>query len=328
MLTQEENDLLCRVEGNAPMGRIMRRHLAAGLHVGGGGGAATARRCAFGSSARTLSCSATAEGRLGALDEHCPHRRASLAFGRNEECGLRCLYHGWKFDVDGNILEMASEPEGAGSKPPQAQILSGARGRRLRLGLHGCAGDACANSSRRAWAPTARTRTSIVKMHAACNWAQVLEGSIDSAHMLDPSFLRTCRPWRSTAPRRPRRVAAPLDRQVAAHPGAGDAMGLPLRRDPQADPQSRDARLYPHDAVHRALHRADPAQRSIQAGADAGADRRCEHDVLLGRVARDRRASTRMRGASSAARRSASISTRTTASSATSRTASCRTAPR
>ena len=40
------------------------------------------------------------EGRIGALDELCPHRRASLAFGRNEECGLRCLYHGWKFDVD------------------------------------------------------------------------------------------------------------------------------------------------------------------------------------------------------------------------------------
>ena len=44
------------------------------------------------------------------LDEYCPHRRASLVFGRNEECGLRCLYHGWKFDVDGNVVEMASEP--------------------------------------------------------------------------------------------------------------------------------------------------------------------------------------------------------------------------
>ena len=47
-------------------------------------------------------------GRLCVLDEYCPHRRVSLAFGRNEECGLRCLYHGWKMDVEGNVVEMAS----------------------------------------------------------------------------------------------------------------------------------------------------------------------------------------------------------------------------
>ena len=51
------------------------------------------------------------------LDEYCSHRRASLLYARNEECGLRCLYHGWKFDVDGNVVEMASEP--AESNIPQ-----------------------------------------------------------------------------------------------------------------------------------------------------------------------------------------------------------------
>src|ERR1019366_10789931 len=50
------------------------------------------------------------KGRLGLVDEHCPHRRASLALGRNEECGLRCLYHGWKIHVEGNELVIASEP--------------------------------------------------------------------------------------------------------------------------------------------------------------------------------------------------------------------------
>ena len=43
------------------------------------------------------------DGRLGLLDEKCPHRGASLLLGRNEECGLRCLYHGWKYDVDGKL---------------------------------------------------------------------------------------------------------------------------------------------------------------------------------------------------------------------------------
>jgi nitrite reductase/ring-hydroxylating ferredoxin subunit len=51
------------------------------------------------------------QGRIGLVDEFCPHRRASLWFGRNEESGLRCIYHGWKFDVDGNCLDQMNEPE-------------------------------------------------------------------------------------------------------------------------------------------------------------------------------------------------------------------------
>src|ERR1051325_1269204 len=50
------------------------------------------------------------DGRVGIMGEHCPHRGASLFFGRNEEGGLRCLYHGWKVDVDGNILDTPCEP--------------------------------------------------------------------------------------------------------------------------------------------------------------------------------------------------------------------------
>ena len=50
------------------------------------------------------------EGRVGLVGEFCPHRKASLVYGRNEEGGLRCLYHGWKVAADGTILEMPSEP--------------------------------------------------------------------------------------------------------------------------------------------------------------------------------------------------------------------------
>src|SRR3954463_7918995 len=111
MLTCEENDLLCRVEGEAPMGQLMRRHwLPACLseEVAQPDGA-PGRIRALG---EKLVAFRDSSGRLGVLDEHCPHRRASLALGRNEECGLRCLYHGWKFDVEGNVLDMASEPPG------------------------------------------------------------------------------------------------------------------------------------------------------------------------------------------------------------------------
>src|SRR5580692_10185622 len=51
------------------------------------------------------------DGKLGVMDEYCPHRRASLFFGRNEECGIRCVYHGWKFDVSGACTDMMNEPE-------------------------------------------------------------------------------------------------------------------------------------------------------------------------------------------------------------------------
>ena len=50
------------------------------------------------------------EGRIGLVDAYCPHRRAPMFFGRNEECGLRCVFHGWKFDKNGNCVDMPSEP--------------------------------------------------------------------------------------------------------------------------------------------------------------------------------------------------------------------------
>src|SRR5947209_18175762 len=50
-------------------------------------------------------------GNVGLIEAFCPHRRAPLFYGRNEECGLRCVYHGWKFDVNGNCVDMPSEPQ-------------------------------------------------------------------------------------------------------------------------------------------------------------------------------------------------------------------------
>src|SRR5437763_5074235 len=49
-------------------------------------------------------------GRPGLIQNNCPHRGASLFFGRNEEAGLRCVYHGWKFDIEGRCLDMPNEP--------------------------------------------------------------------------------------------------------------------------------------------------------------------------------------------------------------------------
>jgi len=181
MLTQEENDLLCRVEGEAPMGQLMRRHwIPACLseEVAEPDGTPVKTRLL----GEDLVVFRDSDGRLGVLDEYCPHRRASLAFGRNEECGLRCLYHGWKMDVEGNVLEMASEPPESGfigkvkTKAYPAQEGGGF------VWTYMGPRETMPEFERPAFAPTENTQVSIVKVIVDCNWAQVLEGQIDSAH--------------------------------------------------------------------------------------------------------------------------------------------------
>ena len=109
MLTPQENELLTHVMPTDPMGKLMRQHWTPVCLL------EEVKECdgtpalveALGS--RYVAFRDT-EGRVGLLDELCPHRLASLVMGRNEDCGIRCLYHGWKFDVEGNAVAMASEP--------------------------------------------------------------------------------------------------------------------------------------------------------------------------------------------------------------------------
>jgi phthalate 4,5-dioxygenase oxygenase subunit len=181
MLTPEQNELLCRVEGAAPMGQLMRRHwlpVCMSEEVAERDGAPVRARLL----GEDLVVFKDSNGKIGVLDERCPHRGASLSFGRNEACGLRCLYHGWKFDVDGNIVDMSSEPEGAPMRQSIKQKAYPAREGGGFVWVWMGPKEALREFEPPAWAPTAQTRISIVKIHAACNWAQVLEGSIDSAH--------------------------------------------------------------------------------------------------------------------------------------------------
>jgi phenylpropionate dioxygenase-like ring-hydroxylating dioxygenase large terminal subunit len=108
-MTPEENALLTRVGPGTPMGNVMRRYwlpalLASELPEPDG---APARVRLLG---EDLVAFRDSDGRLGLLEDACPHRCASLFLGRNEEHGLRCVYHGWKFDVDGNCVDMPTEP--------------------------------------------------------------------------------------------------------------------------------------------------------------------------------------------------------------------------
>jgi phthalate 4,5-dioxygenase oxygenase subunit len=181
MLTKEQNALLCRVEGAAAMGQLMRRHwLPACMseEVAERDGAPVRARLL----GEDLVVFRDTDGRLGVLGEHCLHRRASLAFGRNEECGLRCLYHGWKFDVHGNVVDMPSEVPGTAARLGwKAKAYPAREGGGFVWIWMGPPAD-LREWEPPAWWPHRDTRIAIVKMHVACNWAQVLEGSIDSAH--------------------------------------------------------------------------------------------------------------------------------------------------
>jgi len=178
-MNSEENDLLCRVVGDAPMGQIMRRHwIPACLseEVAEPDGAPARVRLL----GEDLVVFRDTSGRLGVLGEHCPHRRASLALGRNEECGLRCLYHGWKMDVDGNVVDQPSEPaDRRGAFRHKAYPAREAGG---FVWTYMGPADAMPEFEPPAFAPTAQARVSIVKILVACNWAQIVEGQIDSAH--------------------------------------------------------------------------------------------------------------------------------------------------
>jgi phthalate 4,5-dioxygenase len=109
VLSREDNELLCRVGPGTPMGNLMREYWFPALpsREFPEPDAMPKRMRLLG---ENLVMFRDSRGRMGALEEACPHRGASLYFGRNEDCGLRCGYHGWKFDVDGNCLETPTEP--------------------------------------------------------------------------------------------------------------------------------------------------------------------------------------------------------------------------
>jgi len=108
VLSLEQNELLTRTGPGTAMGELLRRYwvpalLAEELPTPDG---EPLRVKLLG---EELVAFRDTSGRVGLLDLHCAHRGASLFFGRNEENGLRCVYHGWKYDVEGRCIDMPNE---------------------------------------------------------------------------------------------------------------------------------------------------------------------------------------------------------------------------
>jgi phenylpropionate dioxygenase-like ring-hydroxylating dioxygenase large terminal subunit len=182
VLSAQDNEILTRVGRGTPMGDLLRRYWTPALLS-----VELPDRDSVPVRVRLLGENLVAfrdtEGKVGLVAENCPHRGASMFFGRNEECGLRCPYHGWKFDVDGTCVDMPSEP-------PDSTFKN--RVRIPAYPVHESGGIVWTYlGPRDTMTPFRDFGTETLpdehvyarKLHTTCNWVQAMEGNLDSAHI-------------------------------------------------------------------------------------------------------------------------------------------------
>ncbi|MEX1035204.1 MAG: Rieske 2Fe-2S domain-containing protein [Sneathiella sp.] len=123
------------------------------------------------------------DGLVGLVDHACPHRGAPMVLGRNEDCGLRCVYHGWKFDISGTILDMPAEPEGSRFKEKIKIKAYPCQERNgviwTYMGADAAVAPPLPNLE---WNLVPVENVVVTFRVQECNWLQALEGEIDSAH--------------------------------------------------------------------------------------------------------------------------------------------------
>jgi phthalate 4,5-dioxygenase len=184
MLTHEQNAMITQTNAGTPMGELMRRHWVPALlteEIPTPDSPPVQVRIL----GEELVAFRDSQGRIGLLEEHCPHRGTSLFYGRSEESGLRCIYHGWKMDVEGKVLETPAEP---------ASSTFGQRVRQIAYPTHEVGGMIWAYLGpgdpplfpRYDWVGLPADHFYVTKCLQECNYLQGLEGECDSSHL---SFL-------------------------------------------------------------------------------------------------------------------------------------------
>lgn len=182
MLSRKDNELLTRTGPETQMGKVLRSYWIPALmaeelpHPD----CPPVRVKLLG---EELIAFRDTNGKLGMVDEYCPHRKVSLFFGRNEECGLRCAYHGWKFDTNGKCVDLPSEP-------PESKFKD-----KIKIKSYPCEerggviwtymGDpeSMPPLPEQEWMLVSDKQRYISKKIEECNYFQALEGGIDSSHV-------------------------------------------------------------------------------------------------------------------------------------------------
>src|SRR3954447_364835 len=187
MITHEQNDALTLTGPDTIMGAIFRRYWIPALHAWElpEPDCPPVRVKLLG---ERLVAFRDTQGCIGLIDEFCAHRGVSLWFGRNEECGLRCPYHGWKYDTTGQCIDLPSE---GGQGPMQ---------KRIKLKSYPCLelggvvwaylgpAELQPEPPGLEWANVPADRCYVSKRLQECNYLQAMEGGIDSSHV---SFLHS-----------------------------------------------------------------------------------------------------------------------------------------
>jgi len=182
-MTKEDNELLCRVEHGAPMGEMIRQHYwipaipSSKLEAGG-------RPYRVRLLGTDLVAFRAPDGSVGIVDERCPHRMASLALARNEPEGLRCIYHGWKISVRGEVVEA---PNHMGD---QAAFCKHVRVNRYKAVDRGGIvwawigkGDTPPRFPDLPFTDLPEHQRSVTSVEVPTNWVQGVEASMDSSHV-------------------------------------------------------------------------------------------------------------------------------------------------
>jgi phenylpropionate dioxygenase-like ring-hydroxylating dioxygenase large terminal subunit len=189
VLTAADNEILTRTGRETPMGQYFRRFwqpVALSEELPQADGPPIRVRVM----GEDLVAFRDSSGRVGLVDRRCPHRGADLYYGRNEDCGLRCVYHGWKFDAEGRAVDLPNVPPGSSYKdriritayPTRefGEIVWAWMGPAERWP------ERVPELSQLEFATLPAENRFVTKKLQECNWAQSMEGALDTSHF---SFL-------------------------------------------------------------------------------------------------------------------------------------------
>jgi phthalate 4,5-dioxygenase oxygenase subunit len=184
MISHEENRLLCCIGPGTPMGNLFRRFwlpIVLSRELPKPDCPPVRLRIL----SEDLIAFRDTSGRVGVLARYCPHRGASLFFGRNEEGGLRCVYHGWKFDVHGSCVDMPNEPE-CSFKHKIRQTAYPTREAGGVIWAYLGPQATMPELPQLEWTLVPESHVYVHKRFQHCNYLQNVEGEVDSSHV---SFL-------------------------------------------------------------------------------------------------------------------------------------------
>ncbi|OYW98151.1 MAG: ring-hydroxylating oxygenase subunit alpha, partial [Rhizobiales bacterium 32-66-8] len=185
MLSKADNEFLTRAGKGTPMGEMLRRFWMPALlseELPERDGPPKKIRIL----GEDLLAFRQTDGRVGIVEPHCPHRGANLYYGRNENCGLRCSFHGWKFDIDGNCVDLPTSPPESAYKDTIKLLAYPTREWADLIWVYMGPRETMPELPQLELGLVPAGHRFVTKKWQDCNWVQSLEGAIDTSHF---SFL-------------------------------------------------------------------------------------------------------------------------------------------